>query len=84
MDDAWRQLLINLQGFIAAPDGSRSQSASLDHRRFTAHAIKSRANPKVDAAMAVLLLGVPTPNGYAARRTSFNATLSFAFRVLTR
>jgi hypothetical protein len=45
---------------------------------------KSRANPKVDAAMAVLLLGVPTPNGYAARRTSFNATLSFAFRFLTR
>jgi hypothetical protein len=45
---------------------------------------KSRANPKVDAAMAVLLLGGPTPNGYAARRTSFNATLSFAFRFLTR
>src|SRR3954466_10068740 len=45
---------------------------------------KSRANPRVDAAMAVLLLGVPTPNGYAARRTSFNATLSFAFRFLTR
>jgi hypothetical protein len=47
-------------------------------------AIKSRANPKADAAMAVLLLGGPTPNGYAARRTSFNATLSFAFRFLTR
>jgi len=45
---------------------------------------KSRANPKADAAMAVLLLGGPTPNGYAARRTSFNATLSFAFRFLTR
>ena len=45
---------------------------------------KSRADPKVDAAMAVLLLGGPTPNGYAARRTSFNATLSFAFRFLTR
>ena len=45
---------------------------------------KSRANPEADAAMAVLLLGVPTPNGYAARRTSFNATLSFAFRFLTR
>jgi hypothetical protein len=45
---------------------------------------ESRANPKVDAAMAVLLLGGPTPNGYAARRTSFNATLSFAFRFLTR
>ncbi len=55
--------------------------------RWTASAreiYKSRANPKVDAAMAVLLLGVPTPNGYAARRTSFNATLSFAFRFLTR
>ncbi len=45
---------------------------------------KSRANPKADAAMAVLLLGGPTPNGYAARRTSFNATVSFAFRILTR
>jgi len=43
--------------------------------------IKSRANPKVDAAMAVLLPGGPTPKQvYAARRTSFNATLSFAFR----
>ena len=48
------------------------------------NARKSRANPKADAAMAVLLLGGPTPNGYAARRTSFNATLSFAFRFLTR
>ena len=48
------------------------------------HKLKPRRPVKDDAAMAVLLLGGPTPNGYAARRTSFNATLSFAFRFLTR
>ncbi len=49
-----------------------------------AQKLKPRRPVKDDAAMAVLLLGGPTPNGYAARRTSFNATLSFAFRFLTR
>src|ERR1700744_10922 len=48
------------------------------------HKLKPRRPVKDDAAMAVLLPGGPTPNSYAARRTSFNATLSFAFRFLTK
>jgi len=79
LSSCWRRRYFNEIARLLSEDDTRAAGRLLD-----AGQEKSRANPKADAAMAVLLLGVPTPNGYAARRTSFNATLSFAFRFLTR
>ena len=65
-------------------DNTGNSPRRFDCKKSGAQKLKPRRPVKDDAAMAVLLLGGPTPNGYAARRTSFNATLSFAFRFLTR
>jgi hypothetical protein len=77
------------QKFFQLPMESVSQRQHWEHGyRFNSgemtRKLKPRRPVKDDAAMAVLLPGGPTPNSYAARRTSFNATLSFAFRFLTR
>ncbi len=65
-------------------DHTGNSDGESDCKKIGRKKLKPRRPVKDDAAMAVLLLGGPTPNGYAARRTSFNATLSFAFRFLTR
>ena len=66
------------------PNDNTGNSIVKQYAKIHVPKLKPRRPVKDDAAMAVLLLGGPTPNGYAARRTSFNATLSFAFRFLTR